>query len=113
MNNHTLVRMILLCGALVVSHGFAQTQYTEEQKRNTVERLANQINSNQQKQVNDMDNYNKNVFKTTQSQFGGYTDVQVNVPHYENDPNLSEAQRNAIKNQQQRAKLMKKLVEGE
>lgn len=113
MNSHTLARMILLCGALVVSHGFAQTQYTEQQKRMTVERLANQISSIQQNQVDDMDNYNKNVFKATQSQYGGYSNIQVNVPHYENDPNLSEAQRNAIKNQQQRAKLMKKLVEGE
>lgn len=113
MNSHTFTRMVILCGALVASHGFAQTQYTEEQKKVTVGRLASEISANQQKQINNMDNYNKNIFKATQSLYGGYKGVNVNVPNYENDQSLSEAQRNSIKNHQERAILIKKLVEGD
>lgn len=112
MNSHTLTRMVILLSAFTAVHGYASPQYTEKQKKMTVDRLAHQINSNQQQQVNSMDNYNKNVFKATQSVYGGYRDVNVNVPDFEKDESLSEAQRNSIRNHQQRAKLINELVGG-
>lgn len=111
MNSLTLTRMVILICAFASVHGYANPQYTEKQKKLTVDRLAHQINSNQQ-QVDSMDNYNRNVFKVTRSVYGGYKDVNVNVPDFERDESLSEAQRNSIRNHQQRAKLIKELVGG-
>lgn len=113
MNNHTLIRMVVFGAVLCASHSYAQNQYTEEQKKNTIERLSSQTHSYQQHEVDKMDNYNKNVFKATQSLYGGYKNVEVNVQDYENDPSLTEAQRNSIRNHHQRAALIKQLVAGQ
>lgn len=113
MNGINLAKIVVLCGAVLTGHSFAQANYTEEQKQMKVQGLAKQVNSQQQKDVDNMDNYNKHIFKANQSLYGGYTDVAIEVPDYLHDESLSDAQRNSIKNYQERAILIKKLVEGE
>lgn len=112
MNSQTICKLLIISSAAVMAEVYAQPQYTEEQKKIAVERLANKVSQGHQQQVQNMDNYNKNLYKINEARYKGKSVSFPDLPDYRADPNLTDAQRNTIHNQIVRAELIKDMIEG-